>query len=129
MRKLTGIFAMTLLLFVAASAPAVHADNGRLSKKPVISHDGKSFSLSGQISGGLEGIVRVGDYKVFITKKTVLYSTTDGKIEPGTHIIRKPVYVSGSVDSRGRFIASMVVVNESPGNGGRVGVLPDDVAQ
>ncbi len=127
MRKRTGILSIAALLFVAAGIPSAHAD--RLSRKPGISPGGKTFSISSNFSGGLTGTIRVGDHKVVITKKTVLYSTTDGMLARGTHVVRNPVYVTGTVSRDGQFVATMIVVNQKSGSGGRIGLLPANKAR
>jgi len=101
----------TLLCILIVAAVAIVSSGSVLADQ--IERDAErkgTVNVNGVFNGSLDGEIWVGGKKVVITRKTALHSVEDGRVKRGYHVIRRPVYVSGVMESDGVIRATMVVV-------------------
>ena len=113
--SITGTVAIVALLLGTSS---VQAQQNRY-RNDQTSQKHHSFAISGVYSGSLDGEVMISGRRVLVDKKTVLHSTEDGRLELGTHVVRRPVYVAGIIDRHGQKRATMIIVRDTRSYGKR----------
>lgn len=100
-------------LIVAAVAMVAPSRADRLQRE---AERKSTVTLSGTYSGSLKGEIWVEGKRVVITRRTAMHSVEDGRIKPGYHVVRRPVYISGVMERDGVIRANLVVVRaQAPG--------------
>ncbi len=110
---------------VAGTSKQMVRDGNGTIKGP---HQGKNtVTITGTVSGSLQGRIRVADREVVITKRTRIYRTGKGLIDQGTLVTRSPVYVIGTTRN-GTTYATLVIVSDPKvsSKGGPVRALDPD---
>ncbi len=110
---------------VAGTSKQMVRDGNGTIKGP---HQGKNtVTITGTVSGALQGRIRVADRDVVITKQTRIYRTGKGLIDRGTLVRRSPVYVIGTTRD-GTTYATLIIVSDPKvsSRGGPVRVLDPD---
>jgi hypothetical protein len=110
---------------VAGTSKQIVKDGNGKIKGP---HQGKNtVTITGTVSGSLQGRIRVANRDVVITKQTRIYRTGKGLVDQGTLVTRSPVYVIGMTRD-GTTYATLVIVSDPKvsSKGGPVRVLDPD---
>lgn len=106
--SITGTVAIVALLL---GTSLVQAEQNRYRSDQRQKHH--SFAISGMYSGSLDGEVMISGRRVLVDNRTILHSTEDGRLEFGTHVVRRSVYVAGVIDRYGQKRATMIIVRDN----------------
>ncbi len=85
----------------------------RLSKEPFRGPiKGSSFSKTGKFIGSINGQIKIGNEKIFVTEETSVYVAGEGLKKTGYFVTDATLYVSGKI-KRGVPTATYIVVRPS----------------